>query len=215
MSGHDTFDLPILSRLWPVSWDAGGITDLADQAVILPLTVGVALVFWASGWRRGAIAWISAIGASLVLIIILKLRYFACGDFVSEGSVDNPSGHTAAAAAVYGGLLSAVARSIWDDKNWAVFCAIASSAAIASVVGETRLTLDMHSIMEVMLGGAIGISGAASFALLSGAPSHAVQIGRVLAAAMLAMAVFYGSRLSSEAHIQSVANWIWPSAQCL
>ena len=71
------------------------ISDFADQAVTLPLAVGTGLLLAASGWRRGAIAWMVAIGATLGLIVLLKLRFFAC-----EGG--NPSGHTAAAAAVYG-----------------------------------------------------------------------------------------------------------------
>ena len=39
------------------------LTDFADQAVVLPLVLVLALVLAAQGWRRGAAAWLVAVGA--------------------------------------------------------------------------------------------------------------------------------------------------------
>ena len=59
-------DPSVLANLRPGLVDAVGVTNFADQAVILPLAVGIALVFALSGWRRGALAWTAAIGARLL-----------------------------------------------------------------------------------------------------------------------------------------------------
>ena len=85
-----------------------------------------------------------AIGATLGLIVLLKLRFFAC-----DGG--NPSGHTAAAAAVYGGLAGLIAGAIRKDMRWAVGWAIIVGASLAALVGQSRLTLDKRSVAEVVL----------------------------------------------------------------
>src|ERR1700746_1643590 len=126
MSGNDltsaNADLPVLANFRSSFVNSVGITNFGDQAVILPLAVGIALVLALSGWRRGALAWASVIGGTLAFVLLLKLRFFGCGHFLPEASFSNPSGHTAAAAAVYGGLLAMMVRAICDDKRWALCC---------------------------------------------------------------------------------------------
>jgi len=207
-------DLPVPANRFGIV-DAVGVTNFGDQAIVLPLAVGVALVFALSGWRRGALAWTSAIGGTFALIVLLKLHFFACGPVSPGASFGNPSGHTAAAAAVYGALAAVIARSIRDDRRWALLCAVVIGVFLAAVIGETRLILDMHSMAEVVVGGAIGVGGAASFVLLAGPPSHLVRIERVVATGLLAMAMLYGYRLSAEAAIKSVAASLEPFSRCI
>ena len=76
------------------------LTNFADEAVVLPLAVGVTIALYALGWRRGALAWAVAVGGTLALMLALKLVEFACGPSLLRA----PSGHTAAAAVVCGGL---------------------------------------------------------------------------------------------------------------
>src|SRR5579884_655434 len=76
------------------------LTDFADQAVVLPLVVAVAATLLISGWKRGALAWLITAGATLGLMLILKLACIACG----PPQLRTPSGHTAAAAIVAGSL---------------------------------------------------------------------------------------------------------------
>jgi hypothetical protein len=49
-----------------------------NQAVLLPLTMGAALVFAPSGWLRGAVAWTAAIDVTLAVTLALKLNSLAC-----------------------------------------------------------------------------------------------------------------------------------------
>ena len=67
-------------------FNAAGVTDFGDQGVLLPLAAGIALLLALSGWRRGALAWTAAIGGTLALILLLKLRFFACGHFLPDSS---------------------------------------------------------------------------------------------------------------------------------
>jgi hypothetical protein len=112
MPGEDltppSAELSVFGNLWSGIVDAAGVTDFGDQAIVLPLTVGTAVIFALSGWRRGALAWTATIGGTLGLILLLKLRFLACGHFPPGTGPGNPSGHTAAAAAVYGGLVAIV-----------------------------------------------------------------------------------------------------------
>ncbi len=211
--GASTLLTPDLSA--PGLANAVGVTDFGDQAVVLPLAVGIALVLALSGWRRGALAWTSAVGGTLALVLLLKVRFFACGHFLPGSSFGNPSGHTAATAAVYGGLTAMIVRAIWNDRRWALICAIATGVCLAVVIGATRLMLDLHSMGEVVVGGAIGVTGAVSFVILAGPPSHAVRIERVVGAGLLAVAALYGYRLSAEAAIKSIAVALWPFAHCI
>ena len=219
MSGNvlmsENGDPSVFANLRPGLVDAVGVTNFADQAVILPLAVGIALVFALSGWRRGALAWTAAIGGTLALVLFLKLRFFVCGHVLPGASFSNPSGHTAAAAAVYGGLGAMIMRSIWDDKRWTLACAVAVGVLLAVVIGRSRLVLDLHSMAEVVVGGVIGVGGAVSFVALAGTPSHAVRIEWVVAMGLVVMAMLYGFRIPAEAAIKSVATGLWPFSQCI
>src|SRR6267142_1179921 len=104
-------ELSVLGNLQSGLADVVRVTDFGDQAVVLPLAVGIALIFALSGWRRGALAWTAAIGSTLGLILFLKLRFFACDHLLTEARPGNPSGHTAAATALYGGVLAITMRS--------------------------------------------------------------------------------------------------------
>ena len=201
--------------LWSGLINAVGVTDFGDQAVVLPLAVGIALMFALSGWRRGALAWAAAIGGTLALVLFLKLRFLACDHLLLEARLRNPSGHTAAAAAVYGGLVATVMRSIWNIKRWALPCTVAIAVPLAVVIGASRLILDLHSMAEVVVGGAIGVGGAVSFIVLAGPPSHAVRMSRVVVMGLLVIALLYGLRMPAEAAIKSVAANLWPFSECI
>jgi membrane-associated phospholipid phosphatase len=181
------------------------ITDFGDQALVLPLAAGVGLIFALSGWRRGALAWASTIGATLCGILFLKLRFLACDAMVPEAQLQNPSGHTAAAAVVYGGLVTTVVGCLWDIQRWSIVCAVAIALPVSIVIGLSRLALDLHSVTEVVAGAAIGVAGAVSFVVWAGPPSGRIQVSPVVILVVALVAVLHGTRIPAEEAIKSVA----------
>src|SRR5277367_6439668 len=138
------------------------LTDFADQAVVLPLIVIVALMLAVLGWRRGALAWLGAIGVSFAGVLVLKLVCITCGPALGLTGLRSPSGHTAAAAVIAGGIAVVIGQG---GRRAAVIAGLA-----AVVIGTTRLELGLHTPVEVVLGGALGMLGALGFAWLAGKP---------------------------------------------
>jgi hypothetical protein len=75
--------------------------------------------------------------------------------------------------------------------------------------------LDLHSIAEVVVGGTIGVGGAASFVMLAGPPSLGVRMMRVVATSLLIVVVLYGFHITAEAAIKSAATNLWPFRECI
>ncbi len=168
------------------------LTDFFDQAVVLPVVAAVAAVLALLGWWRGAIGWLLAVGVTFGAVLILKLGFLACGPVFGPWSLRSPSGHTAAAAMVAGGLaaLAAGRRS----------AAVPVAVLAAGMIGATRVALGFHSVAEVCLGGAIGVAGAALLPGLAGRRRARRPVALLLAACVVAV-VLHGLRLPAEAAI--------------
>jgi membrane-associated phospholipid phosphatase len=170
------------------------LTDFADQAVLLPLALVVALCLGISGWWRGAAAWLLGVGATLTLMLLFKIAFIACGP--ADDVLRSPSGHTAAAAVVCGGLATVLGVS----RRLTV--PVAFLAAL--IIGGSRLALGAHTPLETLVGGATGIGGAWLIARSAG-PAPAFRRGRVAIAAILVVVVLHGARMPAEAHIRGLA----------
>jgi membrane-associated phospholipid phosphatase len=186
------------------------LTDFADQAVILPLAVVLAVALAVAGWRRGALAWCLAVPVTLALVLAAKVTVASCGQFLPLSGLRNPSGHTASAALVYGGLLALVLpqarrgpRVVWI------------AAAIALVFGVTRLALHVHSRSDVVVGAGIGVLGAMLLARLAGPRPPHVRIVLPVAAALVIVVMFHGQHLRAEDRIHRVARLVWPLTECV
>ena len=171
------------------------VTDFADEAVVLPLALAVSVALLVLGWRRGAVAWLLAVGGTLVLVLVLKLAGWACGPPLLR----TPSGHVAAAAVVCGGLALIVVRR--DRPHRALLIAVLAAA----VVGTSRLLLGAHSLPEVLLGGAIGTAGASLLARLAGPPPQGLRARWVAAVVVAVLVLFHGTRLPAESRIDDLA----------
>src|ERR1043166_4884615 len=80
------------------------LTDFADQAVVLPVVLVVALLLAATGWWRGAVVWLGVVGGTFGVVLFLKLVFMSCQPVFIPWELRSPSGHTAAAAVVAGGV---------------------------------------------------------------------------------------------------------------
>ena len=170
------------------------VTDFADQAVLLPLALVVSVCLGLAGWWRGAGAWLLGVGTTLALMLFLKVGFIACSP---DDVLRSPSGHTAAAAVVCGGLIVVLG----GRRRWA----LPVSALAALLIGGSRLMLGAHTPLEVLVGGAAGIGGAVLTALAAG-PMPEFRRNRVAMAALLVVVVLHGLRMPAEAHIRGIAE---------
>jgi membrane-associated phospholipid phosphatase len=174
------------------------ITDFADQAVILPLVLAVAVSLLLQGWRRGAGAWLLAVFLTFAAMLGLKLVFLACSASLGTNALHTPSGHVAAAAVVTGGLAALVVR-----RSVAV---LVLAGGAASVIGASRLALGMHSLPEVELGAVTGLAGAWLLLVLAGPPPRDLDLPRVALIAAAVALLFHGLHLPAEARIRSTAG---------
>jgi membrane-associated phospholipid phosphatase len=184
------------------------ITDLGDQAVILPLLLATGLVLLLAGWWRGALAWFTVVPATLGAVLLAKLSTMACQDLLPPVGLLSPSGHTASAAVVYGGLLALVI----GGPRAALLCA----GAVAALLGYTRVALGVHTLADVVAGGLIGTAGAVVLSLLAG-PRPALRRGwiGVAAAAVAVLVLFHGRHVYAEMHIRQMSQQLWPLSLCV
>jgi membrane-associated phospholipid phosphatase len=174
------------------------LTDFADQAVVLPVALAVAIMLVAMGWRRGAFAWLGVLGGTFGAILVLKLGFLACEPVFVPWDLRTPSGHTGAAAFVAGGLATLLgARAL---------IALAVAAAAAALIGSSRVELGAHSIPEVLIGAAAGITGAGLLARLVNRPPPITRPVTLLAVAVVVAVLVHGTRLPAEQVIRRVAT---------
>jgi membrane-associated phospholipid phosphatase len=187
------------------------ITDFADQAVLLPIAALVGIVLVCQGWIRGAVIWTLVVGGALGTILILKIVLFACASHVLEGAMRSPSGHTGAAACIYGGLVALVGRWSTGTARLALLVAM----CVALVIGGSRLALGAHTVIEVTLGALTGVISALALAKWAGPPPPKVQYLPLAFWIGLVALVFHGVHLPAEAAIRSnILVSIWPLSAC-
>ena len=179
------------------------LTDFADQAVMLPLALLVAAALALSGWWRGLAAWLVAVVGVLGTMAVLKYLFFACAGPFDGTGIRSPSGHTAAAAVIGGGLCVLLLRG--RLPGWAL---AAIPPAFAVVFGITRLAVHVHDVPEVLLGAAVGLAGAASLVALAG-PQPALRRWPITVGAVLIAILCHGTRLQAEGAVHHFALFTW------
>lgn len=171
------------------------LTDFADQAVLLPLALAVTLVLAITGWRRAAWVWALMVVVGFATVLAAKL-FALCVPL--PFAIRSPSGHTAGAAMVYGGLAALLPLTVRARLLIAVLVALA--------IGATRLALGMHTPAEVVLGGLLGVAAVAVFCRLIGPPPAGLALWRGLALALLVGVVFHGRHIAAETPIRAAAH---------
>ena len=181
------------------------ITNFADQAVLLPATIAVGIGFGLSGWRRGALAWSGVIACTWIVIFLLKLACLACSPLIIEG-LRSPSGHTAAAATAIGGFFGLIIRRFGGDWRWT----IPISAGLAVVIGMSRLALHVHTGIDVVVAGVVGVVGAGALVVLTGPPPAGLRLSPVISTLAVLILLLHGSQMPAEAairHFSALRIW--------
>ena len=130
--------------------------------MILPVALTVAVLLALLDWPRGALGWSAGVLAALAAVLLGKLALFACSG--SHALLRSPSGHTASAAVVYGGALALPAGRLVAfsrmGRAWSsLILAALFGGLAAAVIGASRLLLGVHSVDDVLSGGACGVLG--------------------------------------------------------
>src|SRR4051812_20321796 len=180
------------------------LSDFADLGLVLPLTGLVALTLAALGRRREAIAWCLAIVGTLGTMAVLKLLVFVAVGRPVGGGLVNPSGHTASGTVVYAGLLALVTERL--APRWPV--ALLAGLGFALLFGFSRLDVWVHTLADVLVGGAVGLGGVLVLVRLVGprpAGARATDMPMVAAVALVAMLAFHGQRLFADDELRALA----------
>src|SRR6185312_10266345 len=125
------------------------VTDFADQALILPTIALIGLWLLLAEPRRTAVAWAASCAVVLGALFLLKL-ILPCTSLAHV--LRSPSGHTASAVLVAGGLLILLVGPGRHRRALAVAAGILLGAGI----GATRLALHVHTKPEVIIGALVG-----------------------------------------------------------
>lgn len=172
------------------------LTDFADQAVILPLVLAMAVALALQGWRRGALTWLLVVAGVFLAMLVMKISFLACSPLFGPLDVHSPSGHVAAATVTVGGL----AAMLTNRRSTILPAAILA----AVVIGFSRLMLGAHSFPEVVIGALVGLIGAAALPHFAGPPPR-LRLVPLAGVVVLVAMVFHGLHLPAEAAIRHTA----------
>lgn len=185
------------------------LTDFADQAVVLPLAAAIAITLLLLGWWRGAIGWIVAVPATLGMVLSLKIVFYACQATLPDLGIHSPSGHTASATVVYGSLLALFGKHGVGHRVRHLSVVGAAAILLALLFGFSRVDLGVHTVPDVLVGGAVGTIGALLFVLLAGQPPEGFRRWVLGAVALIVAVLCHGRELQAEEAIQRMAIGYW------
>lgn len=189
-----------------ISGTAGGslhhdlklLTDFGDTAVLLPLSL-VFFIWLLATHRAGtALLWLATVFACNFVIGALKLYFLSCP---ASDMLRSPSGHTGFGVLVYGSITLVLARAV--RRRWMRGLIIVLGAGLVAAIAISRLILNNHSPLEIVIGAAIGGIALAVFAALykpgSGRPRQVLVLAAV---ALLVALIFHGEQVRAEGFLR-------------
>jgi membrane-associated phospholipid phosphatase len=182
------------------------ITALGDAAVILPLSLIVAL---ALAFRSAPLAksWALLILCVGVVVAGSKLLNMIWGLSVSGLAFSGLSGHAALAMVFWPLVLPLCASAL---KDWLRVLGVASGCALAVLIAVSRVAVRAHSVSEVVLGAAFGLAMGGFFLWCHWRRWRIEHASVPLVFALLGcMLLTYGARFPST----SILKWIASSFQ--
>ena len=179
------------------------VTDCGDSAVTVPLALLTLGFLISAGRPRIAVAWVLAIGGSIVAITALKFAFGACGEEMPIARIVSPSGHTALSTAIYGSLALLVGAELSPGRRAAVY-----GAAVAAVVGIalSRIALQFHDGAEIAVGFLVGVGGVLGFrAALRRHPAPGLPLKWLVLSGAVLIVAMHGTRWMIEPIVQRLA----------
>jgi undecaprenyl-diphosphatase len=187
------------------------ITELGSAHVMVPLVAAIGL--WLAFTRRfrSLAYWAGAVGFAQLLVWALKYALGRARPETAYAAIDEfsfPSGHAAMSLVVYGFLafLLGHGKPAWQQTGYAL-----GAAAIALLVGLSRLYLGAHWLSDVIASYGLGI---AWIALLAIAYIHHVREPPLRAtpalAIVLATLVLAGGSYAGDHHARDLVRYAKP-----
>jgi membrane-associated phospholipid phosphatase len=174
------------------------LTDFADLAVAAPLAICVAAWLALFGWPRFALLWLTAFAALMLTMLALKLAVLGCAP--TDSPLLSPSGHTASATFVYGGIAVLALR-----PRLPVTALI--GLALAALFGASRVALHVHTLADVVVGGGAAIAALLAFTHAA-APLPNLRPRRMLLLCLAAAVLLHGLRLDMEPRLRGAAHFL-------
>lgn len=180
------------------------VSNFGDAGVVTPLCIAIAITLLLCGSRRVAVAWTVITAGVWGTMLTLKLTGYAFESLAAhlplpQLGLASPSGHAAAAAAAYGGMIGLLFGSVRR--------AALAGLAVAIPIGVSRVVLGDHTPAEVIVGGMVGTVGAGAFAAWArGRVAGRTQLA-VVGVTAVVMLVFYGSHVTWEPAIRETSAY--------
>jgi membrane-associated phospholipid phosphatase len=155
--------------LWPL------LTRLGEAQILLPTAALLALWFARRGRSLRLVAmWLLGLAGAIGLTTLSKIAFMGYGWGFAPLDYTGISGHSMFAASVYPLAGVAVLHAVAGPRALAWHAAgLAPGAALALLVGASRVVVGAHSVFEVLTG--LGLGALVSLAALSAARLPAVR----------------------------------------
>lgn len=186
------------------------VTDFADAGLVVPIAGTILVLLLLLRETRSALLWSLAVGPVLAGSLALKLSLAGCAPPSPFAVLRSPSGHTAAAVVVYGGLAAILGGG--------VMLTVAQSLGVAGLIGTSRVLLAAHTPYEAVVGGGVGLVGAMCLAL-AWRPIPRSERRRALAILVpvvvcALVGALHGTHWSAESLIHHPVWRFWPLNAC-
>jgi len=183
---------------------------LGKSAVGRTLAALGSFALLASGWVRGALAWLATIAGCGLVMAVFKVTSSAvsegCGAMASVAPAFSPSGHAALSTAVYGGLAVLGGHQM---SFAARLCLGVACVLLVGMIATSRVAIQAHTPIEVATGLSVGLCAVALLVYLLRHKAPPRLLGPQLAlASALAVAWMYGTHWPVEETLHHWAGWI-------
>jgi len=139
------------------------IANLGNLRVAPPIAAILFVWLCARGsWRTGMLYAVAVIGCMATMFLV-KLGFFTGNLRLPALGLENPSGHGAMGAVVYGSLAWVISREM---PGWRGRTLLVLGCAGVAAIGASLYVLRMHTLPDVLAGLTLGSACAGAFAWL-------------------------------------------------
>ncbi len=175
----------------------GRLASLGDLSVVLVVAAILFAHLAASRRWRASLWWAATVFGCTATTFLLKLGFYS-GDLSLSGvALQNPSGHAAMSAVIYGSTAWVISS---DMRRWPGRAVLALGWIGVAAIGLSLYLLRMHTAADVLAGWALGGAWAGSFGWLGWRGEAPMRAGpmRVMIAIAIAVLGMQGAQFMAR-----------------